>query len=83
MKARENLWALVTMTGETIRTAVQPDEPDNEDGTGWTTWVPVYAQSRITGDSYLPYSGTSDWVQMANEAMASKANYNFRRSNSL
>ena len=78
MKARENRWALVDGNGNTIKTMVQADQPENEDETGWTSWVPVYAKSRITGSSYLPYSGSSEWVHAANAAMADEANYNFR-----
>lgn len=82
MKARENLWALVTNDerAKVLATAVQPDEPENSDETGWTNWVPVYAQGRVTGDRYQPYSGTSEWVEAANAAMASRANSNFRRN---
>lgn len=81
MKAQQNLWALMTMDGATIDTVVQADRPANADETGYAEWVPVYAEGRITGDRYQPYNGSSEWVQAANEAMASKANSNFRRGN--
>lgn len=39
---------------------------------------PAYNKARVTGDRYTPYSGHGTWGKMANEGMASDAQYNFQ-----
>jgi hypothetical protein len=44
-------------------------------------WHPVWAASRVRGDSYTPYDGHTEWDQMANREMAETARSNFEHKN--
>lgn len=45
----------------------------------WDRWYPVYAESRVRGSKYTPYTGSSAWVTEANHYMASEARANFEK----
>lgn len=70
-----NIWTNI----DGVVIAVSEDRPtpktdaELEDGC-----YPAYNPRRVRGDRYEPYTGSSEWVQAANEAMANAANYNFR-----
>ena len=57
--------------------SVPDDEFHRYDDSGF---VALYNQDRIKGHTYEPYPGATDslWATRANEAMAAKANQNFR-----
>ena len=61
----KNIW--INWNNETVKSGVCPGEG----------WFPSYNPRRVTGDSYEPYSGLSEWEQRANKAMAQQAQYNF------
>jgi hypothetical protein len=67
MKAGKNVW--INWELERVKTDTRPG-PD---------WHPCYPESRVRGDTYTPYRGTTAWEQAANAAMAEQAASNFQR----
>jgi hypothetical protein len=71
LKAGKNVWT--DGNGNFTTTDTHP-------GAGW---YPHYNERRVTGDSYLPYQGSSDWVVLANRFMRQAAQSNFQHKNSF
>ena len=75
IRCGENIWVRYDAVGKPVTFEKSASRPEGED------WFPYFSPNRVTGDSYRPYQGTSEWVGSANQAMREEANANFRRRN--
>lgn len=71
MRAGKNVWE--NMDGDRVRSKKRPAEDQ------FNYWTPVVPRARVTGASYTPYHGGSEWERLANAAMADEAQSNFQR----
>jgi hypothetical protein len=76
VRAGEGAWVQWGGEYDSVVTAfVRSDERPGPD------WSPLYPASRVSGDSYQPYTSGSAWAKAANALMAAEANGNFQRRN--
>ena len=72
MKRGKNVWEN-NITGEKQKSETRPGE-----GVDVLDWWPAYPESRVSGSTYQPYSESTEWGKMANQAMAATAQRNFQ-----
>jgi len=59
--------------------AILTSEDDPNKGLDFPKYAPIVNERRVRGATYVPYTGTSEWVRSANRRLQDMALSNFER----